>query len=533
MATAEQYANWIVSNQDKKGTPEFETVAEAYKVARNEPATQAIQQPIQQPVEQSQSYNPTDDMNFGQTTLAGIGKAFVDTGRGVKQLGAQIGNKIGLVDDSTVQNIQNDINAYAELDKPLMRTAGGVLGNIAGQATQYAVPAGVIGKAPAVANAARTTIGKFLLAGAGGGAFGAIQPVSKEDTRLGQASLGAAGGMIGQGVASGVGKLASSSNISEPVKELAKKAKSRGIDIRAEQLVNSKPLNVVSASLDYVPFSGSGASKAIQQKQFNKAIANTLGEKTDDIAQAIKNADARLSNEFDFILKKTAVKADNQLQDDLIRVVNDARSEMTDAQFSVVERQVSNLLNKVKEGDVIDADAAYNIKKGLDRLSKSNDTTLSYYARDIRGSLMDALNRSLPDGGEAFAKTRKQYANLREIEKLAPKGADVDISPARLANARNLKTDDLKELADISAQFLKPRVGDSGTAQRAGVYGLLGAGTAIDPTSAAIGLTAGRAANKALTSKTLANYLYKGIPALQGEAPKRLLPAVGTSLMLD
>jgi hypothetical protein len=34
MATAEEYAGWIVKNADKKGTPEFETVAAAYKDAR-------------------------------------------------------------------------------------------------------------------------------------------------------------------------------------------------------------------------------------------------------------------------------------------------------------------------------------------------------------------------------------------------------------------------------------------------------------------------------------------------------------------
>lgn len=41
MATAEQYAEWIVSNQAKKGTPEFDTVAEAYKLAKTQPATDA------------------------------------------------------------------------------------------------------------------------------------------------------------------------------------------------------------------------------------------------------------------------------------------------------------------------------------------------------------------------------------------------------------------------------------------------------------------------------------------------------------
>lgn len=35
MATAEQYGQWIVANKDKRGTPQFETVAQAYKLARS------------------------------------------------------------------------------------------------------------------------------------------------------------------------------------------------------------------------------------------------------------------------------------------------------------------------------------------------------------------------------------------------------------------------------------------------------------------------------------------------------------------
>lgn len=35
MATAAEYANWIVQNKDKQGTPEFETVAQAYQVAKS------------------------------------------------------------------------------------------------------------------------------------------------------------------------------------------------------------------------------------------------------------------------------------------------------------------------------------------------------------------------------------------------------------------------------------------------------------------------------------------------------------------
>ena len=36
MATADEYAAWIVKNADKKGTSEFETVAAAYADARGQ-----------------------------------------------------------------------------------------------------------------------------------------------------------------------------------------------------------------------------------------------------------------------------------------------------------------------------------------------------------------------------------------------------------------------------------------------------------------------------------------------------------------
>lgn len=41
MATADQYADWIVRNKDKKGTPEFETVAEAYRLVKQQAAAPA------------------------------------------------------------------------------------------------------------------------------------------------------------------------------------------------------------------------------------------------------------------------------------------------------------------------------------------------------------------------------------------------------------------------------------------------------------------------------------------------------------
>lgn len=45
MATAEQYAQWLVDNESKKGTSEFDTVAQAYKSARTQFATPAQPKP--------------------------------------------------------------------------------------------------------------------------------------------------------------------------------------------------------------------------------------------------------------------------------------------------------------------------------------------------------------------------------------------------------------------------------------------------------------------------------------------------------
>jgi hypothetical protein len=46
MATADEYAAWIVQNSAKRGTPEFDTVAQAYQLAKSEETTAVVQQQI-------------------------------------------------------------------------------------------------------------------------------------------------------------------------------------------------------------------------------------------------------------------------------------------------------------------------------------------------------------------------------------------------------------------------------------------------------------------------------------------------------
>ena len=76
MADAKRYAQWIVSNADKKGSPEFETVAAAYRQARSmgsapQPTSEDIQQRIA-------ALKP--EYGFGETISRGASRGFTRLG---------------------------------------------------------------------------------------------------------------------------------------------------------------------------------------------------------------------------------------------------------------------------------------------------------------------------------------------------------------------------------------------------------------------------------------------------------------------
>ena len=141
MATAEQYANWIVNNADKKGTPEFKKVVNAYNVAK---------------IQEQKIPSVTEDMSTGELLLAGLGQGFANAGRGV-------GQRLGLVSEQ-------DIARARELDKPLMETTAGTVGSVIGNIAPL-IPASFI-------PGANTVVGGAAL----GGVTGAIQPTVKGES---------------------------------------------------------------------------------------------------------------------------------------------------------------------------------------------------------------------------------------------------------------------------------------------------------------------------------------------------------------
>ncbi len=320
-----------------------------------------------------------------------------------------------------------------------------------GQAANLGIRAGT-GAAVGGASAGMVDPNQFGM----GAAIGGTIPVSGQ-------LLGMGAGYVG-------GKLRGDA-IDPAVAALAQKADQYGINIPADRLTNSKPLNAIASSLNYVPFSGRQAVEDGMQNQLNTAVSKSMGQTGDNVTAAFGQAKKDLGGQFDDFLKKTTVNFDGQLANDLGDISKKATSQLNRGDAKIISNQIDEIVNKAGTGQ-IEGQAAYNLKRDLDAIAKRNSPEAEY-AKQLRNSLMGAMNRSLnPADQQAFSTLRQQYGNMKALTPLIQNGAQGDISLARMANMKNINNQDLQDLADISAQFLKPREGAHGSMQRAMVGGL-------------------------------------------------------------
>lgn len=361
-----------------------------------------------------------------------------------------------------------------------------------------------------------------------GGASAAL--VNPDETGSGAAigaALPGAAKVVGTGAQAVGNKLLSmvrGGAVSPEVAALARRASVLGIDVPADRIANSKPLNALAASLNYVPLSGRAGTERTMQDQLNRALSRTFGQDSDNVTGALRIARGQLGNEFDRVLRGNTVQVDTPFLDALAEAEHRAQAELGSDGARVIKNQIDEILGKGASGQ-IDGQAAYNIKRTLDRIGKRNSPE-AYYASDLRRDLMDALNRSLtPEEAATFATTRKQYGNMLSLEKLAQNGVEGDVSIARIANMKNIGNNDLQELADISAQFLKAREGQHGAMQRVGIGAAAAALGGVPGVVA--GATAGRATNAALNSNALKK-LIMGQPVT---AQNRLLEMISSPEM--
>jgi len=412
-----------------------------------------------------------------------------------------------------------------------LETGGFRVGELAGTglgaATRVATGAATGGVSAAMVNPEDAGIGAAI--------GGAVPAAVRGTAKTLHAARKAIGSVVGE--------------VSPEVRQLATRAQELGIKIPADRLVDSKALNATAGSLEYVPLSGRAGTIDLMNTQLNRALSRTVGQDSPNVTGALRKAADDLGGKFDTVLQANTLKITPKFKEALAEAENQATNELGPDGASIIHKQIASILTKGAGGE-IDGQAAYNIKKTLDRIGQRN-TPEAFYASDLKKNLMDALNDSLgAEQAQSFKTLRQQYGNMLALQNLARNGVDGEISVARLANLKHINNPDLQELADIAAQFVKPREAAHGNAQR--VFGAGGASTAAVlgamgvPVAGAAAIAAGgvmgvgRVANKALNSQTARNAILK--PAVRAGAQpagmsaltkgvSRAVPLLGASTM--
>lgn len=391
---------------------------------------------------------------------------------------------------SYAPQIASKVNPLAEALRSGGMSAGGMTG-AGGLATRTAGGVAVGGTSAGLVNPEDAGVGA---------AIGGALPVTGK-------LLGAAGQKIGETLRGG--------DVAPEVVALAQRAKDLGIDIPADRLTDSKFMNAVASGLNYVPLSGRAGTEQKMVEQLNTAASRLIGQDTKNMAQALRNAKTDLGGKFDSFLKDNTIKVDDALKAKTAEVLQTAEKELSSDALKPIQNQIAEIFTKGASGE-IDGQAAYNIKKTLDRIGKGQGSE-AFHARELRDTLMDALGRSVgPDKAAEFAKVRQQYGNMKSLEKIAQNGAEGEISVARLANMKNIGNKDLQELADISAQFVKPREGQHGAMQRG--FAALGVGSMAGLPALGGSIAAGRTANSILNSQAAKNFMLNQNGSPQAQA---------------
>jgi len=98
MAKAEDYANWIVANQDKQGTPDFETVAKAYQEAKTAEGLQATPTSEGMPAARATAAQPAS-YEFSKTVESALPSLYENTIGGlVKAISSPVQTAQGIGD---------------------------------------------------------------------------------------------------------------------------------------------------------------------------------------------------------------------------------------------------------------------------------------------------------------------------------------------------------------------------------------------------------------------------------------------------
>lgn len=538
MATPEQIERALRNAHAAGDTVAAQRLARAYKAATVSPA----------PVE---SFNPTDGMSTTDLLLAGAGSGLTNVARGVGQRTRDVlpdkwADEMGLPTEV-------DVAEARRLDKPLMDTLAGKIGGFVGEAAPYMLlPGGKLAK----------TIGT-------GAAVGALTPTAQGESPITNALMGGAGGLLAHGAIAGLGRVLRPvrSQLNPKMTALAEKAKTQGIDLNAAQLTDSKPLKWINSVMDDLPLTAAAqqSAKEAQRKQFNAAVAKTMGTRAEDLGENVMaSTKSRVGGAIGDIADRNKFNLDNDTFNKLVQNKFDAQRFETKDVRNIANNYIDDFFAKVEPDGKVSGEAYRKLDSELSRRMRgTTNGDLKHALGQIRDTLREGMDKSIsPQDAAAWSRLRGQYRNMKLIEPLAAKSVDGNISPTGLLAASikkdsnaAYKSNTLKDLGKIGKTFLGEPP-SSGTAQRnfytqmltnpvnltSSGLGFLAGGT---PGAALGGLlstamTSGAAAvplQKLMNSKAGKQYLttgmLKSLQRLEDPAQRYLSAPVGAGLLIN
>lgn len=383
-------------------------------------------------------------------------------------------------------------------------------------------------------------IGRGAIEGAGYGALhGAGTATGDLSNRLEGAQAGATTGAIVGGavpvVARGIGAAfnrAVAPISGDPSRQAAVDILAReGVPVSAGQRTGSKALQYAESFLGDAPLAGGQATRFMgdQAEAFTDAIMKRVGASGRATPENVSAASQRIGKSFNDLSARNTLKADQQLGQDLGSALNEYGRILPSEQRQIVGNLATDIVDRIKAGNGTMPGKDYQkIRSRLSRIANNaqqNDTDYAEAMRAMRNALDSNMARSIaPDDAGAWETARRQYRNLKAVEKAAAAGGENAaaglISPAQLRMATSQGAGnrasyargegDFAELARAGNQIMTP-LPNSGTAQRnmfTGGIGGVGVATALASPLMAVGTVAAPgAAGRALWSNTGQRYL--------------------------
>lgn len=441
---------------------------------------------------QMQAPDPTGSTY--DNVAAGAGKAVVDMGRGAAQIlryGLEKVGKKGVADRMGLTATQ-DVDEAKKRDSALMNTGAGQLGYVGGNIAATMLPLAGMARIGVPAAGALLNPATYTAAAASGALSGALQPIGTGDNRGRNMLIGAGTGLAGNAAVNAVGRIAQPiQTAADPIRQRAVDVlRNAGVPLDTAQISGSPFLNRLRSSFSDNPVTAGSQANQIagQRAAFNNAVLGTIGEQGHAATQDVmRRADDRIGGVFHDVLSRNNV----QVTDPLLTRIGSIQQAANDEERHAVSNVANRFIASVDENGAVPGQVAYGVKKDLDRLASSADSTTAYHARQMRSVIMDGINDSLPAADrEAFAEARSQFRNMKTIEGAIDKEGSGNISPSMLANALGQKRNraasiygrgdqDLVSLAQAGKMLLTDKTPNSGTTARAAMQILAPVGASI------------------------------------------------------